>query len=120
MFSNIFSILAFLGIFLLKKKRTNENELNQEYEHFLCRFVKDGIGRKVGESVSLHGDIIIIKSGLKFLGVPLKHIEENGKCLLVKGLIDLDKAQELGEQWRKESFKDVNLIQTTKEGKNGV
>ena len=73
----------------------------------MCRFVLDGIGRKIGESVAVDEDIVIIKSGTKYLGVPLKHIEEEGKTLLVKGLVDQDKAEIMGEKWRHESFKEI-------------
>jgi len=73
-------------------------------ESYLCRFVLDGTGNKLGESIALENDVIIIKSGNKYLGVPLKHVEETGKTLTVKGLIDFTKAEEMGEHWRKESF----------------
>jgi len=69
--------------------------------------VKDGSGRKIGESVSVDEDVLIIKSKERFLGVPLKHVEDEGKTLLVKGLVDLDKAYEMGERWRKNSFHTV-------------
>ena len=42
---------------------------------------------------------MIIKTKNKYLGVPLKHIEEKDKTLLVKGLIDKNKAREMGEKW---------------------
>ena len=68
----------------------------------------DGAGRKVGESVAVDEDILIIKSGSKYLGVPLKHIEEEKKTLLVKGLVDKDKAEIMGEKWRRESFSEID------------
>ena len=70
-------------------------------EDLLCRFVVDGAGRNIGESITIKEDILIVKKGEKFLGIPIKHIENQGKTLLVKGLIDIDKAEELGEKWRK-------------------
>jgi hypothetical protein len=39
--------------------------------------------------------------------VPLKHIEATEKTLMVKGLVDFTKAYELGEKWRKESFREM-------------
>ena len=101
-------ILGVIFFFNKKKSKPVENEDDQDHDHLFCRFVIDGIGRKIGESVSIDGDIIIIKSGARFLGVPLKHIEESGKDLLVKGLVDFSKAYELGEEWRKESFSEVD------------
>jgi len=94
------------GIFFFKRKREMEIEdgIDEDQDNFLCKFVTDGSGRKIGESVSIDDDVLIIKSKGRFLGVPLKHIEDKGKTLLVKGLVDLDKAYEMGEQWRSTSF----------------
>jgi len=38
----------------------------------------------------------------------LKHVESVEKTLVVKGLIDFTKAYELGEKWRKESYREMN------------
>lgn len=73
----------------------------------LCKFVLDGFGKKIGESVSVDHDVLIIKSGSQFLGVPLKHVETADKTLVVKGLIDFTKAYELGEKWRKDSYREL-------------
>jgi hypothetical protein len=106
------------GIFFFNKKnvKIDENETDHYYDNLLCRFVIDGTGKTIGESVTIDNDIMIIKAGGKFLGVPLKHVEEKGKTLLVKGLVDFDKAYELGEEWRKESFREINQ-QNESEGK---
>jgi len=108
------------GIFIFSKRhRKRIEEIEEEEsikEKLLCRFVLDGIGRKVGESVAIDEDIIIIKSKNKYLGVPLKHIEEQGKTLLVKGLVDHDKAEIMGEKWRKESFQKIDHEQGEKDG----
>lgn len=65
----------------------------------LCRFVIDGSGKVIGESVSFMGDILIIKMGKDFIGVPIKHIEDLGNYLRVRGLLSIDKARELGKLW---------------------
>jgi hypothetical protein len=70
--------------------------------------VVDGSGKKLGESVSVDHDVLIIKSGTFFLGVPLKHVETGEKTLVVRGLVDFTKAYELGEKWRKESYRELN------------
>ena len=103
-----FESLGGIFFFTRKKSKKIEDESDREHNKLLCRFVTDGTGRKIGESVSLDEDIVIIKSGDKFLGVPLKHIDEDGKTILVKGLVDFDKAYEMGEKWRKESFREIN------------
>jgi hypothetical protein len=90
-------------------KRKEEQEIEEAYKNsLLCRFVLDGIGKKIGESVAVDEDILIIKSGKKYLGVPLKHIKEDGKTLLVKGLVNQKNAESMGEKWQRESFKEIN------------
>ncbi len=87
------------------RKKKNDTNLEEEY---ICRFVVDGVGRNIGESITIEEDILIVKRGKKFLGIPIKHIEDKGNALLVKGLIDLEKAEELGEKWlRKEGFNGI-------------
>jgi len=75
------------GIFFFSiKKRKKKNEAADEEfdgDNLLCRFVLDGFGKQIGESVAIDDDIIIIKAGSKYLGVPLKHVEEEEKTLLV-------------------------------------
>jgi hypothetical protein len=96
--------------FFHRKKEFTEPEKPVENPDasMICKFVLDGTGRKLGESVSIDQDVLIIKSGSQFLGVPLKHVEPVGKTLIVKGLLDFTKAYELGEKWRKESYREMN------------
>ncbi len=96
-------------IFSRSKQKREEDEKKEEYKNnLICRFVVDGLGKKVGESVAINEDILIIKSKDKYLGVPLKHIQEKGKTLLVKGLIDNSNATLMGEKWREENFKEIS------------
>ncbi len=100
-----------------KRKKDIELEKIESYKNdLLCRFVLDGVGRKIGESVAIDNDILIVKSGTKYLGVPLIHIEEAGKTLLVKGLIEQDKAELMGDKWKRESFKDTSSKEEKKDG----
>lgn len=109
--TSIVVLEIFLGVFyIFKKSHKTINESEEEdlkKNSLLCRFVLDGAGSKIGESVAIDNDIMIVKKGTKYLGVPLKHIEEEEKTLLVKGLVDHDKAEEMGEQWRKSSFNEI-------------
>jgi len=110
------------GIFFFNKKKNRdvEDESEQEYDHLLCKFVTDGSGRKIGESISIDDDIVIIKSKERFLGIPLKHIEDTGKTLLVKGLVDFDRAYEMGEKWRKNSFYELDQTEAIEGGNDGL
>jgi len=96
--------------FFNKKKEPTDMKKNIENSDpsIICKFVIDGTGKKIGESVSIDHDVLIIKSGSQFLGIPLKHIEPVEKSIMVKGLIDFTKAYELGEKWRKESYREMN------------
>jgi hypothetical protein len=87
-----------------KQKKTKIKEEETNINFLLCRFVVDRTGKKIGESVAVDKDIIIVKTRGKYLGVPLKHIEKEGKTLSIKGLVDFDKAEEIGEKWQRESF----------------
>jgi len=92
-----------------KRKRDEELDEQESYKnHLLCRFVLDGAGKKVGESVAINKDLLIIKSREKYLGVPLSHIEAGEKTLLVKGLVDRYNAELMGEKWRRESFREID------------
>ena len=100
-----------------RRKKMEEMEEEEAYKnHLLCRFVLDGAGRKVGESVAINDDVLIIKTGSKYLGVPLKHIESEEKTLLVKGLVDQDMAELMGEKWRRESFQKIDIDEGDKDG----
>lgn len=106
----LFQTMGFIYFFSKNnKKRVEELEKEEEYKQgLLCRFVLDGLGKTVGESVAVDEDVLIIKSKNKYLGVPLKHIDEEGKTLLVKGLIDHFNAEKMGEKWRGENFKEIS------------
>lgn len=108
------------GLFFISRRKRRKNDEAEEEDSkrnsLLCRFVLDGLGRKIGESVAIDGDIVIIKSGSKYLGVPLKHIEEEEKTLLVKGLVDQDKAEAMGEKWRRESFREIDQTEGGQDG----
>lgn len=105
-----------LYFFSKKKDKPDEKKTDQQTESMLCKFVIDGTGKRVGESVSVDKDVLIIKSGALFLGVPLKHVENTEKTLVVKGLLDYSKAMEMGEKWQKEALRDMNQ----KDGAHGT
>jgi len=93
--------------FFSKKEPTEKKKVLAVDQSMLCKFVVDGTGKRIGESVSMTDDVLIVKAGARFLGVPLKHVETGEKNLIVKGLIDFSKAYALGEQWRKESYHEM-------------
>lgn len=94
---------------IFKKEKQDAKDEEDNYDEMLCRFVLDGSGDTVGESIAVDESesVMIIKSDNNYLGVPLKHIEKRGKTLLVKGLVDHDKASIMGEKWRKNSYQEI-------------
>jgi len=104
--------LGLFGVVFFFRKKEESVDPGKTVESvessMLCKFVFDGTGKKIGESVSIDHDVLIIKSGSHFLGVPLKHVESLDKTLMVKGLFDFTKAYELGEKWRKDSSREMN------------
>ena len=94
--------------FSRKKEPTEKKKPVDADQSMMCKFVVDGTGKRIGESVSMTEDVLIIKAGARFLGVPLKHVEAREKTLVVKGLIDFSKAYALGEEWRKESYREMD------------
>ncbi len=54
--------------FSIKKRNKNDEAINEDFDksNLLCRFVLDGLGEKVGESVAIDGDIIVIKTGTQY------------------------------------------------------
>jgi hypothetical protein len=104
------TIIGGIFFFSNNKQKKNEDSIDEASykDDLLCRFVLDGLGKKIGESVAKDEDVLIIKSRNKYLGVPLKHIEPDDKVLVVKGLIDKEKAEIMGEKWRSKSFKEIN------------
>lgn len=93
-----------LPICLFKiKKREKNTESSEHLDLLLCRFVVDGTGNRIGESIAIDTDLLIVKSQTGFLGIPLKHVEYSDASVVVKGLVDKQKAYMLGENWQKRS-----------------
>ena len=68
-------------------------------ESYICKFVVDSKGNRVGDSIAMDGDVVIIKVGRKFIGIPVKHLEIEDIFLRIKGPFSFDKAEELGKKW---------------------
>ena len=96
---------SYIGNIFFFNKKKEDAETQKPIENvdpsMICKFVVDGSGKKIGESVSIDHDVLIIKAGTLFLGVPLKHVESGGKTLMVKGIFDFTKAYELARNGEK-------------------
>ncbi|MCD6512513.1 MAG: hypothetical protein J7K61_02795 [Thermoplasmata archaeon] len=65
----------------------------------LARFVVDAEGRRIGESISIFEDMIIIKKGGDYYAIPLKHVSVDNDNIRVRGIIQWDRAKELAKRW---------------------
>jgi len=104
--------INYLGFCLLLLNKVKDQSVERDVEEssdagLICRFVLNGQGHKIGESIAIFEDLLIIKNGKDFLGVPLKHVEEEDIGILVKGLIDQTKALELGAKWQRKNYKEI-------------
>ena len=70
-------------------------------KNLISRFVIDKDGNRIGETISLENDLVIIKKQDKYLAIPLKHIEYTKDNIRIRGIIEWDNAIIMGEQWRK-------------------
>lgn len=67
---------------------------------YLARFVVDSEGKRIGESISVFEDLLIIKKNDKFYAIPFKHVELIENEIHIKGVIQWDKAEELARRWK--------------------
>jgi hypothetical protein len=66
----------------------------------LSRFVIDKNGNRVGESISVFNDLLIIKRNDDYYAVPLVHVEQHNDELRVRGVVHWERAKELAEGWK--------------------
>lgn len=100
-------MMFFIGF---RSKKQHKNISGSEFDSLVCKFVFDGLGHLLGESISIEGDLVIVKSEGSYLGIPLKHVESDGKKIIVKGLVDQQNAKRLGERWRRQEEKKEGFV----------
>ena len=66
----------------------------------LSRFVIDKDGNRVGESISVFNDLLVIKRHDNYFAVPLAHVERYNDELRVRGVIQWERAKELADGWK--------------------
>jgi len=74
------------------------------YESLIPRFVVNKSGEKIGETIGMDGQRIILKKNSDFYSVPLSVLDEHLGELIIEKNVDWEKAKALGERWRKKSF----------------
>ena len=74
------------------------------YESLIPRFVVNKSGEKIGETIGMDGQRIILKKNSDFYSIPVSVLDEHLGELIIEKDIDWEKAKALGERWRKKSF----------------
>jgi hypothetical protein len=67
----------------------------------ISKFVVDKEGNRIGETISMDGDLIIIKKEKNYLAIPVKHIESSEDKVRIRGIVEWDNAIKMGEKWKK-------------------
>lgn len=67
---------------------------------YIARFVIDSAGNRIGESISVYKDLLIIKKDNEFYAIPFGHIEKKDENIVVKGVIQWENAKKLAEEWK--------------------
>lgn len=67
----------------------------------ISKFVVDKEGNRIGETISIERDLVIIKKENKYIAIPLKHIEASKDQVRIRGIVEWDNAIKMGEQWKK-------------------
>lgn len=81
----------------------------------ICKFViKDG--KRIGESIDVYENNLIVKIGSDFIGIPIDCIMEvDNENIKVKDF-DIMLAKEIGKKWIEEKSKPVSLEELEKMG----
>ncbi|MEM1514005.1 MAG: DUF5749 family beta-barrel protein [Candidatus Thermoplasmatota archaeon] len=67
---------------------------------YIARFIIDSEGNRIGESISVYKDLLIIKRNNEFYAIPFRHIEKKDENIIVKGAIEWENAKKLAEEWK--------------------
>lgn len=73
-------------------------------ESLIPRFVINKNGEKIGETIGMDGQRIILKKDNNFYSIPVSVLDERLGELVIEKDTDWEKAKALGERWRKKSF----------------
>lgn len=71
----------------------------------LCRFVVDCGGKRIGETIAVDGDVLILKNGKEYLGLPISAVEAKDEGDLTVNEFDAAGAGAMGEVWRVKNFR---------------
>ncbi|MBI2077680.1 MAG: hypothetical protein HYT80_04815 [Euryarchaeota archaeon] len=107
----VFAVIVAILIRMSMRARQAEAQqtMSQESpgEKMLLRFVEDEKGTRVGETVAVEADKMIVKAPGGFLAIPVAQLSESGPGLKLTGTFDEAAAKKEGEAWREKSHKVI-------------
>ena len=107
----VFAVIVVILVRMSMRARQAEAQLSMSQESsgekMLLRFVEDEKGARVGETVAVEGDQMIVKAPGGFLAVPTSQLSESGAGLKLTGTFDEAAAKSAGEAWRVKSHKVI-------------
>lgn len=81
----------------------------------ICKYVYRG-REKIGESIDVFEDNLIVKIGGEFIGIPLENVEKIEKDFILVKDFDSDFAKEIGKRWMEEKSKPISLEELERMG----
>ncbi|HDN50533.1 MAG TPA: hypothetical protein ENG06_02015 [Thermoplasmatales archaeon] len=67
---------------------------------YVAKFVVSPDGKRIGESISVFEDLLIIKKKETFYAIPFKHVELKNNEIHLKGIVQWDRAKSLARKWK--------------------
>lgn len=107
----VFAVIVVLLIRMSMRARQAEAQqtISRESpgETLLLRFVEDEKGTRIGETVAVEGETMIVKAAGGFRAIPISQLAEAGAGLKLTGTYDEDASRQAGEAWREKSHKVI-------------
>lgn len=106
-------VLAFLMWSLVRKTPravpagTAAAPAQETDDSLLLKFITDENGEKLGETVAVEGDRVLLKVSDGFVSVPAAKVKHEAGALRLDFGVDWDEAKRLGEEWRSRSHKVI-------------
>ncbi|MBW3581908.1 MAG: hypothetical protein KY455_02310 [Euryarchaeota archaeon] len=79
----------------------------EDLTEILSRFAEDEKGHRIGETVGMDGDLLILKEGKTYRAIPYDAFRREGETLILVRPVDLVAAEKRGEEWRERQHRVV-------------
>lgn len=84
-------------------------EEGEELTDILSRFVEDEHGNRLGETVGMDGDLVIVKAPDKaeYKAIPRSQLRKSGEAFRVTGPVAWEEAEQKGAEWKERQHRVV-------------